>query len=526
MGSAMNKIGLVLILAGPLAWSLTSPAQLTVVSATNRQVQLSWAPAGTETDEYIVERRALDSATFIRAAILVPDINKALATAFIDTNFDAFTPYVYRVRAVNTALNPPDVSDPTREVTVGPPPYGYTRVAATPDKLDSPAQFGANTQIVLDRSGDPMLSYLNLDPNLDLDYSDTEIRFVRWDRAHYTWTAPVVVALSDIDSSLPSNYSFRLAMDASTGALGIVYVDNTGLPTNQISLADSTDNGLTWRKRKVVSGRDPYYVPALALGTGRIHLTFAEAFVGVRYVTGTMTDNSMSWSIETVPSLGFPEYGFGSDIALDSEGKPAIAYLLLGDDFREIFYRPGSAPSVANVSMLSPGDDSQLRLAFAGTKPRIAFAGRLDSHYFEDYDHTLFVLTSPDSGTTWNPRVNIKSDGNRAIGGPIDFAFSSNGTGALTSHDDGGNYGGEVCGYPKLSLSSDLQSWTTCGITTTIRSRENSSGVRFAFNDTLYLTISVGQYPFDPNDPKEVAAGLYFWRGPVGFQLPTGPPPQ
>ncbi len=521
----MRKTLFCMVLFSRAAWSLAPPTQFTVISATNKQVQLSWTAAGTDTNQYVIERRALDSTVFTTAGLVTPGIDKVLPTKFIDINFDPFTPYVYRVRAANTLLNPVDTSDPANEVTVGPPPYGYTRVVATPDKLDYPGMFNANTQIILDRSGDPMLCYLNLDPNLDSNYADTEIRFVRWDRAHYTWTSPVVAALSDIDSSYSYTYSFRLALDSSNGTLGIVFVDNSDLALNQLSIVDSTDNGLTWRKRNIVNGKDVYFVPAMALGSGQVYLTFTQGFAGVQYMTGKLTDNPNSWTKETVPSLGLTEYGVGSDIALDSEGKPAIAYVLFGGDYREIFYQPGSVPSIANISTVDPGDNWQIRLAFAGTKPRIAFAGAMDSHYFEDYDHTLFALASPDSGVTWNPRVNIKSDGNRFISGPIDLAINSSGGPAITSHDGGGNSDREVCGYPKLSLSSDFLNWSTCGITSTVRSRENSSGVRFALNDSLYLTISIGQYPFDPTNPQEFPAGLYFWRGPIDFQFPAAPVP-
>lgn len=514
-----------LLILSRAAWSLAPPTQLTVVSATNKQVQLSWTPAGADKNQYLIERRTLDSTVFSTAARVTPGLDKVLPTTFADINFDQFTPYVYRVRAANTLMNPVDTSDPTNEVTVGPPPYGYTRVVATPDKLDDPGLFNANTQIILDRSGDPMLCYLNLDPNLDANFADTEIRFVRWDRAHYTWTTPVVAAITNIDNSYSYNYSFRLAVDPSTGTMGIVFVDTSNLALNQLSIVDSTDNGLTWRKRNIVSGTAAYLVPAIALGSGQVYLTFTQDYAGIQYMTGKLTDSPSSWTKETVPNLGFTDYGVGSDIALDSEGKPAIVYAVSGDDYREIFYRPGSTPSVANISAVGFGENFQMRLAFAGTRPRIAFTGSLDSHYFEDYDHTLFVLTSPDSGVTWNPRVNIRSDGNRFIGGPIDLAINSSGGAAITSHDSGGNFDREVCGYPKLSLSSDFLNWSTCGITSTIRSRENSSAVRFALNDLLYLTISIGQYPFDPTNPQEIPAGLYFWRGPIGFQFPAAPVP-
>lgn len=524
----MTRLLICLLISSTAAWALTPPTALTVVSATNRQVQLTWQAGGTEANQYVIERRTLDSTAYAPIFTVTPDVNKLLATAFTDAAFDPFTAYLYRVRAVNVAVIPTDTSDPTNEVTVGPPPYGYTRVVATPDNLDDPSGSGTNTQIVLDRSGDPMLSYLNVDPNRDNNFSDTEIRFVRWDRAHYTWTAPVRVAIAgDIDNSYSYNYSSRPAVDASTGTVGIVFIDKSK-STPQVVLADSTDNGATWRTRPIAANSDySYSVPALALGGGNVYATFIKEAEGIRYMTGKLTDSPSGWSSELVPSLGYSAYGIDADIALDSAGKPGIAYIMLGDDAqRTVFYRPGTTPIVANTTTFGPGDEWTLRLTFAGTSPRIAFAGTMDDNFFADYDHLIFVMTSSGAGQTWNPIVNVRSDGNQFLTGPLGLSLDSSDRAAITMGDNGGNDGGTVCGQPKLSLSSDLRNWSTCGISATLVTHTGTSDVKFAFNDTLYMTFTVNNYPFDPDSPNELAAGVYFWRGPIGFQFPTAPPAQ
>src|SRR3954463_7939404 len=152
-----DSVILQLVFATIAAAALPAPANLTVGAATNKRVPLTWQSSGPDANQYVVERRTLDGTTFGAIATIVPDINKVLATTFTDTAFDPFTAYIYRVRAVNTLPLISDTSDPGNEVTVGPPPYGYTRVIPPPDKLDDPSNVGRHTQLVLDASGDPML---------------------------------------------------------------------------------------------------------------------------------------------------------------------------------------------------------------------------------------------------------------------------------------------------------------------------------------------------------------------------------
>ena len=522
----MVKFSLGFLFLGLPLLAVQAPSALAVSSASNKQVKLTWQPGGSDANQYTVERRALDSDSFASAGVVKPDASGALATSYTDTNFDPFTTYVYRVRAVNATANPTDTSDPTNEVTAGPPPYGYNRVIATPDGLASPGTFGHRVQMTLDASGDPMLCYAVLDPNADGDPSDSEIWFVRWDRANYIWTKPVRVAQPGGFAGYGAfDLSFRIAFDPSTGVVAIAYVDGTQPDLPNIGIADSADNGATWRLRVAASDPETGSTdPALALSGGQIHLT-ASRYDGIRYITGKLADDPLSWSIEVVPSLNAAGFGRSSDVAVDTAGKPGVVYLSENDvGQKELFYRPGGALTVINHGIPGPGDDWQIRLTFAGTNPRVAFAGQLDNFYFATYDHSLFSLNSTDGGANWGPRVNVPSDGNSSISGPIDVAVDSQGREAIVSPINGGNSGGVVCGTPKLSLSSDLQTWKTCGITNQYISSAQSPSVRFAANDTLLISFHIPDYPFDPASPRELAAGVYFWRGPVGFQFPAPSP--
>jgi len=298
--------------------------------------------------------------------------------------------------------------------------------------------------------------------------------------------------------------------------------------TWRIAIADSSDGGATWRTRTIAKDdAASYNEPALALGGGKVYLTYYHDFDGIRYRSGKMADDPTTWSDELAPSLGASGYGMDSDVALDADGNPGIAYVVFADDgHHEMFYRPGSNAVVANASADGPSDFWELRLAFAGDNPRIAFTGQMDSHYYDDYDHLLFILTSGDGGATWSARLNIKSDGNTSISGPIDMAFDSKGLGAIATEQNGGNSGGVVCGQLKLALSDGSGAWKTCGITATYTSGAQSPNVRFVANDTMYMAFQTPTYPFDATTGLELAAGVYFWRGPIGFAFPTGPAQQ
>jgi hypothetical protein len=525
----MRRFFLALVGTAAAAFALDPPTALTVVSATNKQVKLAWAAGGNSATQYLIERRTLESTTYGTVATIVPDNNKVLATTYTDAAFDPFTAYVYRVRGVNTTPLPADVSSPTNEVTAGPPPYGYTRVVPTPDNLLVESTFGHHAEMALDPSGDPVLAWLFVDPNGDGDTSDSEIWALRWDRAHYTWTSPVRVAVpGSIESTGNFAQGFRLAVDRSTGAIGIAYLDRSVPMTWSLAVADSGDGGVTWRTRTLATDdAGSYTMPALALGAGKVHLTFYHDFDGIHYRSGKLADDPTTWSDELVPLLGASGYGPDSDVALDADGNPGVAYLVYTDDGHdEMFYRPGGNAAVANASSEGPADFWQLRLAFAGDNPSIAFAGQLDDQYFADYDHSLFLLTSADGGATWKGRLNIKSDGNTSISGPIDIAFDSKGLGAIVTEENGGNSTGVVCGLLKLSLSDSSGAWKTCGITATYTSGAESPNVRFVANDTMYMAFQTPTYPFDSTTGLELPAGVYFWRGPIGFTFPTAPPPQ
>src|SRR5215813_8541846 len=110
-----------LVLLGAIA-GITSaqtpaaPTNLTVKSATNRVVQLSWI-GDSAAFAYVVERRPVGG-TYAPLITITGIGSAAPVTAANDTDFDPFTAYQYRVRATAGTNS----SDNAAEVTVGPPP--------------------------------------------------------------------------------------------------------------------------------------------------------------------------------------------------------------------------------------------------------------------------------------------------------------------------------------------------------------------------------------------------------------------
>src|SRR5215468_10714265 len=101
-------------LLASLPLAAQAPAGLAVKTATNKRVDLSWS--GTAAG-YTVQRRVLGG-TFA-------NVGTVSTGAFSDTSIDAYTTYQYQVVAnLNSGA-----SSPSNQVTVGPPPSGFTTAA-------------------------------------------------------------------------------------------------------------------------------------------------------------------------------------------------------------------------------------------------------------------------------------------------------------------------------------------------------------------------------------------------------------
>ena len=101
----------------------------------------------------------------------------------------------------------------------------------------------------------------------------------------------------------------------------------------------------------------------------------------------------------------------------------------------------------------------------------------------------VWTVVSSDGGITWAPPVNVPEDGRAVTGNYISIASGSMGQGALVSELISNNVG--QCGLPKLSVSPDFQTWTTCSPTGTPAPQTIPSFVRVAFaaNEMLYVAF-------------------------------------
>ncbi len=489
-----------------------APQGLTVVSATAQKVQLSWTAADNVATGYTVQRKAL---TGSYSTVLTVS-----GTTATDNTIDPYTTYVYRVRATTSSSS----SGASNEVTVGPPPFGYNTAVPYPAGLDPyyAGYFGAEIRTTLDTNGDPAIAYTFDDPNQDGDYSDSALFFVRWDRAHYQWTAPVQVALiGEVQEFTLTPIS--IAQDASNGVFGIAYEDETNPDTPTVSVALSSDGGLTWSIKSLTGDGEGYSRPTVALGSGNVYLSFYHDFDGTRFVNGAQSDDPANWNSTLVPiPAPYQYYTRFATLALDSNGNPAVAYIVDGENGEgEAFWRPGGQPVVITDNGGVQNDYPDIRLSFFGTTPRVVFDGYLFD-YYDDYDHDLWMLASPDDGTTWSSPVNIHSDGNRDLTGPIDMATGSQGQVAIVTQNNSGNLGNVACDSPKLAMSPDMVSWTTCGLSpidSTSYSGLNPN-VRFLGNDTLYVTFR------SDADGGDSPLGVILWRQPPDWVFPQLPPPQ
>ena len=111
----------VVFVSSLFAQNIPAPQALTVVAASAAQVDLRWTGNNSATG-YSIERKTMDGSY---AAVLT-----ATGTTVSDKTIDPYTTYVYRVRGTTQGNS----SDPSNEVTVGPPPYGYNTLVKTPSK--------------------------------------------------------------------------------------------------------------------------------------------------------------------------------------------------------------------------------------------------------------------------------------------------------------------------------------------------------------------------------------------------------
>jgi hypothetical protein len=506
--------------AGPAA--LAAPTQLVATVASKTAVSLSWTGPSSPA-RFIVERKAAGAAwptpgpTAARAGGAPPStptpstIQTVDATTANDTTIDAFGTYVYRVRTLGAGDG---VSAPSNEITVGPPPTGFSQVAATPRAMQDhdPSQFGAVLQMTLDANGDPALAYLVSDANNDGALDDSELYVITWNRARYRWNAASRIAVVGDVVRRGSTIPFSLARDASNGRFAVAYM----IGQHQISLGLSDDLGVTWTSSVVDKTSEDVgslTTPSLGAANGQAFLAYFHAGVGVQYLTGRLGDAPSGWPRVTAPLL--PGTGEaraeGVTLGLDASLKPAVIYWLNPSDGSNLtlaFWRPGGDAVKVADSNNHQTDEPSAHLAFAGTQAAVLMFANRDEAFFDN--HHLWFARSADNGGTWQTPVVVADDGGNAMGPPIAVVLDRAGHPAGTAEMAGGNDTGTKCGVPKLMRSTDGVRWTTCAPGTKGAPTPNVTFpiITMAGNDKIYLAFKMLQ------PAGGLGAGLVLWREP------------
>jgi hypothetical protein len=496
-----------------------APSALTSTAASRSSVSLAWSagdPAGTKV---AVERKVLGAAWPAPPASFVPSptapspstIAVLDGTAATDTKIEAYTTYVYRVRTLsaNNAL-----SAPSNEITVGPPPVGFSTVVATPKAMQAhdPAQFARIVRATFDANGDPSIAYVTYDLNNDGELPDTELSFITWNRARYRWNAPVSIDTVGNVANAGSRLPVAVAHDESTGAFGVLYL----VGQHELRLALSADGGLTWKNssiRRNGPDDDGFSTPALAMAAGRVHIAYATGSSAVTYRAGPATDASSKWTTKLAPKLPNAAEFRAECVALvlDATGKPGVSYCMNaseGYNLTATFWRPETGQTVKIADTNSHQmDDPAVELAAVGSDIAVAFYANRDEQFFQN--HHIWFVRSRDGGASFLPPVIVADDGGNSMGSPVSVTIDKAAHFAMTAELAGGNDGAVKCGLPKLMRSADCAAWTTCapdtkGLGTIVEA--SSPVAMFAGNDKLYIAFKVR------SANAAVVPGLTLWR--------------
>ncbi len=447
---------------------------------------------------YTVERKILGATTPF--APLDPKLITTTETS--DSTIAAMTTYVYRVKVGAAG---------SKELTVGPPPVGFSTMVATPANLKKngeESQFAMLPQMTLDSNGDPAAIYYFRRQTGD-DLSESAIYFVSWNRALYRWNDAVqVMKVGEVGNPAPISF----ARDASTNAYAIVSETTS---RRSLPFALSTDNGVTWQTNSALTFDENTSVrcPSLALAKGKIHLAYAQNNSPMQYVTGQETDDPGTWTKSPIPTATGDLLGFSVSLDADSAGNPAVAFMTAdGNNTTVFFWRPGqSAPVKVTDSHNFQNDEPLAKLVFDGAKPRIGLLmGRTETRF--QANEWNFLAVSSDDGKTWPEPVYLPNDDKLSMGNPMP-AFGPKGEGAVMLELTGGSGGN--CGQPKLSRSADLTHWRTCSPNPTVKPRlsfASTGQIRFAENGKLYSVISNPRQ--DVQEDGRAPEGLVLWREP------------
>jgi uncharacterized protein (TIGR03437 family) len=470
------------VLLAPVLYA-QAPGGLTVKTATSKRVDLSWSGGS---PSYTVQRRVLGGSYSNIAG-------NVTTTTYSDTAIDAFTTYQYQIIG-NLASG---ASSPSNQVTVGPPPQGFTNAVPAPGASGSTVndRFAYDLTMTLDSNGDPAFAFIFYDPNGDSDAADSRLEFRSWNRALYKWN-DIVDVVKAIGGDTTSHFTLtqQLVYDAGISTFVLATELTDAAYNAQVVIYTSTD-GVAWTKKTSYAQAS---VPSVAMSGGTIHLAYLDNSAGLKYVTGKLSADPTTWQSRgeiRVPGVSPARGSTTPSIAVDSAGNPGIAWIAensIGDfNMYVMFWRPagGAVPVKAYDSQGHGTDAPAVKLVFSGTNPRILGAlMRGDA----EFGVTLRAVKSDDGGATWKAPVVIPPDGHSSTDYPFDLAVDSQGRGIIAFGQNGGS-GDAVCGNPKIARSNDFVTWKTCDVVNDVKITGNYSvypgSVQAVFggNDKVYL---------------------------------------
>lgn len=245
------------------------------------------------------------------------------------------------------------------------------------ETVDSDGQVGRDTSLALDGDGRPHISYYDL--------TNSHLKYARWDGA--VWQAETVD-----DDGMVGEYS-SLALDAG-GRPHIAYFDY-----GNGSLKYTRWDGAVWLTETFAE--DAWDPPSLAVAGDEPHISYAQ-YGNLIYIH----HDGSQWQMETV--VDDATAGWITSLALDSSGRPHIAYLdTFNDDLKYARWDGDEwvTETVTHHGATSLVDYLSLALAPDGS-PRIAYAEQSLAA------HTILKFARRD-GATWT--VETVDDG--ALGG-------------------------------------------------------------------------------------------------------------
>jgi uncharacterized protein (TIGR03437 family) len=501
----LSFVALTLAVALLLHSQAPAPAGFSVTSATKSSVVLSWQPV-TGVSGYVLQRRAMGEGSYYA----VNNVYLASGATYTDTSFDPFTAYAYRIYVMvgNTA------GVVSNEVIAGPPPNGFSSVAPTPASAITAKTgqwYGQLVSMALDANGDPAIAFQDSSAATSSNNQLTYINFSAWDRAHYQFKSPV--RIDSVHSQSPAKPEIALAFDSSTNRFGVAYVSEND---NAVRVSFSSDGGQTWGTPLVTQTQGSTLGMggvAFKMANGQFYLMYSLDPGGSWLVSDPQTEKAFSGKAQNTAPLS-NDWSNVFDVAVDSSGQPAVAYAYhdnnTGSDIVN-FWRPTSPPTTTRVTTSNGFNNMigapDLRLVFDGKNPRIFTYLQRSS----TAGTSLWLLSSNDGGSTWGAPMQMPSDGDAGLQALITLAVGPQGQITTSASSNGGTASTMKCGFPKLSRSSDLTNWTTCGPGNGVAPMNLNyyPSAAYASNGKLYLAFQV---PNSSNNMDLAFPGVWLWR--------------